>query len=138
MKMNVNETVENAKFKAKKAKKFMEKNKDTIIFLLKISALFGSGFYFGYRVNDHSHTKLIKKYGPHIIAKSGAEGLKAYQDWIIDNVPEAIQLINNADLTDTDCMPYFLNRKKIKEMLEVLGVKDLEKFHKQYNKSCSN
>lgn len=133
--MRVNETVERAKFEAKKAKKFVKKNKDTIIFWLKIAALFGGGFYCGGKVTSLIDGKVFKKHLPTFMARGGMAGVDVSFNWIAQNIPDADKLIDKYldehSQEVIDFLPIFLEDPTIHECFKVLDV-DFNKFCKQY------
>ena len=133
--MRVNETVERAKFEAKKAKKFVKKNKDTIIFWLKIAALFGGGFYCGGKVTSLIDGKVFKKYLPTLIARGGMAGVDTAFNWIAQNVPAADESIDKYLIQHSqeylDFLPLFLEDPTMKECFKAMDV-NFDKFCKQY------
>lgn len=129
--MSVNETIERAKFEAKKAKKFINKNKDVIIFAAKIAAIFGTGIYCGVKIRTAAFNKELRATMPDIIVGVGAEGMEAYKDWIITNVPEAMKAIDDKVMPSDDVLPTFLGRAAIKYSFDTLKV-DPDKYYKKY------
>ena len=133
--MSINESVERARFEAKKAKKFVKKNKDTIIFWLKIAALFGGGFYCGGKVAAVYHNKTAKKYLPTLMARGGMAGVDTAFNWIAQNVPEANESIDKYLIQNSqehlDFLPLFLEDPTMKECFKAMDV-NFDKFCKQY------
>ena len=133
--MSINESVERAKFEAKKAKKFVKKNKDTIIFWLKIAALFGGGFYCGGKVATKYYTRTAKKYMPTIMARSGMAGVDTAFNWIAQNVTNADEEIDKYLIQQSqgrlDFLPLFLEDPTMKECFKTMDV-NFDKFCKQY------